>query len=124
MDLFKNAGFSRDSADAKRKAMEEKKARQLKEFESFGKKVRVNHAVWFDALSKTRQYDLFYEWKREVYNGVEKKKTIHMKRWRMDIVLYPPKLKHFITSKKKELRYKPSKTNLRSSAIDFILDKK
>lgn len=104
--------------------VEEKKARQLKEFESFCKKVRVNHAIWLDALSKTKRYDLFYEWKREVHNGLEKKKTVHIGRWKMDIVLYPPKLKHFIRSKKREFRYQPSKTNLRSSAIDFILDKK
>jgi hypothetical protein len=100
------------------------KARQIKEFESFIKKVRVNNSIWFDALSKTRKYDLFYEWKKEKYNSVERKKKVILKRWGMEIVLYPVKLKHFIKEKKKEYRYQPSKINMRESAIDFILNKK
>ena len=46
-----------------------------------------------------------------------------IKGWRIEIVLYPAKLKHFIKEKKKEYRYQPRKSNLRESAIDFILDK-
>jgi hypothetical protein len=100
------------------------KARQAKEFDAFCKKVRVNNRIWFDALSKTKRYDLFYEWRRERHNSVEKKKTVHLKRYKIDIVLYPAKLKYFIKEKKMEFRYQPRKDNLRESAIDFILDKK
>jgi|LakMenE01Jun11ns_1017448.scaffolds.fasta_scaffold9541328_2 hypothetical protein len=100
------------------------KIRQAKEFDSFCKKVRVNNRIWFDALSKTKRYDLFYEWRRESYNSIEKKKHVMLKGWRIEIVLYPAKLKHFIKEKKKEFRYQPKKSNLRESAIDFILDKK
>jgi hypothetical protein len=100
------------------------KIRQAKEFDSFCKKVRVNNRIWFDALSKTKRYDLFYEWRRESYNSIEKKKHVMLKGWRIEIVLYPAKLKHFIKEKKKEFRYQPRKSNLRESAIDFILDKK
>jgi hypothetical protein len=97
--------------------------RQAKEFSSFCKKVRVNNQVWFDALSKTKKYDLFYEWKKEKHNSVERKKKIMLRHWKIEIVVYPAKLKHFIREKKNEFRYKPSKTNLRESAIDFILEK-
>ena len=99
------------------------KVRQAKEFDSFCKKVRVNNRIWFDALTKTKRYDLFYEWRRESYNSVEKKRRVMIKGWRIEIVLYPAKLKHFIKEKKKEYRYQPRKNNLRESAIDFILDK-
>jgi len=100
------------------------KVRQAKEFDSFCKKVRVNNRIWFDALTKTKRYDLFYEWRTEKYNSVEKKRRVMLKGWRMEIVLYPAKLKHFIKEKKKEYRYQPRKGNLRKSAIDFILEKK
>jgi hypothetical protein len=60
----------------------------------------------------------------EKYNSIEKKKHVMLKGWRIEIVVYPAKLKHFIKEKKKEFRYQPRKSNLRESAIDFILDKK
>ena len=100
------------------------KVRQAKEFDAFCKKVRVNNRIWFDALSKTKRYDLFYEWRTEKYNSVEKKKIVRIKMLRMDIAVYPASLKHFIKEKKKEFRYQPKKSNLRESTIDFILDKK
>lgn len=100
------------------------KIRQAKEFDSFCKKVRVNNRIWFDALSKTKRYDLFYEWRTEKYNSVEKKKIVRIKMWRMDIAVYPARLKHFIKEKKQEFRYQPKKSNLRESAIDFLLEKK
>jgi hypothetical protein len=100
------------------------KLRQAKEFDSFCKKVRLNNRIWFDALSKTKRYDLFYEWRSEKYNSVEKKKYVMLRHWKIEIIVYPAKLKHFIKEKKKEFRYQPRKSNLRESAIDFILDKK
>lgn len=100
------------------------KIRQVKEFNAFCKKVRVNNLIWFDALCKTKKYDLFYEWKREKYNSVEKKKLVRLRHWGMEVTIYPAKLKHFIKEKKKEFRYRPNKNNLRESAIDFILDEK
>lgn len=103
---------------------EKTKIRQNKEFESFCKKVSVNNRIWFDALCKTKKYDLFYEWRREKYNGIEKKRLVKLKRWGIEIVVYPAKLKHFIKEKKKEFRYRPNKNNLRESVIDFILDEK
>jgi hypothetical protein len=99
------------------------KVRQAKEFDSFCKKVRVNNRIWFDALSKTKRYDLFYEWRREKYNSVERKRRVMLRGWRIEIVIYPAKLKHFINEKKKEYRYQPSKVNMRESAIDFLLKK-
>lgn len=106
------------------KEEEKNKIRQSKEFESFCKKVRVNNLIWFDALSKTKKYDLFYEWKREKHNSIEKKRLVRLKRWGIEIVVYPPKLKHFIKEKKTEYRYRPNKVNMRESAIDFLLNKK
>ena len=100
------------------------KLRQAKEFDSFCKKVRVNNRIWFDALSKTKRYDLFYEWRTEKYNSIEKKRRVMLRHWKIEIVVYPAKLKHFIKEKKKEFRYQPKKSNLRESAIDFLLEKK
>ena len=100
------------------------KLRQAKEFASFCKKVRVNNRIWFDALSKTKRYDLFYEWRTEKYNSVEKKKLVRLRYWGMDVTIYPAKLKHFIKEKKKEFRYQPKKTYLRESVIDFLLEQK
>ena len=100
------------------------KARQAKEFDAFCKKVRVNNRIWFDALSKTKRYDLFYDWRKEKHTSIEKKKIFKVKMWGMTIPVYPARLKHFIREKSQEFRYQPSKKNLRESAIDFILDKK
>lgn len=100
------------------------KARQAKEFEAFCKKVRVNNRIWFDALSKTKRYDLFYEWRTEKYNSVEKKKVVRIQMWGLDIAVYPARLKHFIKEKKAEFRYQPKKIYLRESRIDFLLEKK
>ena len=100
------------------------KTRQAKEFDAFCKKVRVNNCIWFDALSKTKRYDLFYEWKREKYNSIEKKRLVRIKHWGMTVTVYPANLKHFIREKKKEFRYQPKKTYLRESVIDFLLDQK
>ena len=100
------------------------KLRQAKEFDSFCKKVRVNNRIWFDALSKTKRYDLFYEWRTEKYNSIEKKRRVMLRHWKIEIVVYPAKLKHFIKEKKNEFRYQPKKSNLRESAIDFLLEKK
>lgn len=100
------------------------KLRQAKEFDSFCKKVRVNNRIWFDALSKTKRYDLFYEWRTEKYNSIEKKRRVMLRHWKIEIVVYPAKLKHFIKEKKKEFRYQPKKTYLRESVIDFLLEQK
>lgn len=100
------------------------KIKHEKEFNSFCKKVRINNRIWFDALSKNQQYDLFYEWKREKYNSPDKKKTIRNKYLRINTVIYPAKIKHFIREKMKEFRYTPKKKNLRDSKLDFILEKK
>ena len=99
-----------------------KKIKHEKEFNSFCKKVRVNNRIWFDALSKTQQYDLFYEWKREKYNRINSQILISNSLL-IRTIIYPAKLKHFIREKMKEFRYSPRKLNLRNSKIDFILEK-
>lgn len=60
------------------------KLRQVKEFNTFCKKVRVNNLIWFDALCKTKKYNLFYEWRREKYNSVEKKRLVRLRHWGME----------------------------------------
>ena len=101
------------------------KIRQSKEFDSFCKKVRVNNRIWFDALSKNRKYDLFYEWKFEKYNSVDKKVKLRPRGFSgFEIVIYPAKLKHFIKEKMREFKYQPIKSNLRHSVIEYILENK
>ena len=43
---------------------EKKKRQHEKELKSFRNKMGQN-IVWFDSLSKTKQFDLLFQWKKE-----------------------------------------------------------
>ena len=85
----------------------EKKRRQHeKELNSFRNKMG-KHIVWFDSLSKTKQYDLLFGWKREKNSNklqAPEEKTIlrpvyvgyRRKMVKQKITSYPASLKHFI----------------------------
>lgn len=118
----------------------EKKRRQHeKELNSLRNKMGSN-IVWFDSLSKGKQYDILFGWKRIIYmNKLTKpqyikvskrvpidptrlygrKKTIN----RMELI-YPPSLKHFIQDCKKNIRYQPMVQNIRQTTIDILLKEK
>lgn len=113
----------------------EKKRRQHeKELKSLRNKMSGSNIVWFDSLTKTKQYDLLFAWKREKnINRLEKpvvrkvrRRVLHNNRfvyqW-VDVISYPTNIKYFIKKVKSVPGFRPSVTNLRQSAIDLILNK-
>jgi len=118
---------------------EKKKRQHEKELVSFRNKMGSN-IVWFDSLSKRKQYDLLFGWKRvrhmdkrtkpeyvEISKRVPvdptrpygKKKIIKVLELR-----YPPSLKHYIKTCKKARIYQPRIQNVRQAAIDILLNSK
>lgn len=114
----------------------EKKRRQHeKELNSFRNKMGSN-IVWFDSLSKTKQYDLLFGWKREKSSNKlehpEEKTIIKVVRvgWgkrmrtKEKVTNYPASLKHFIEKCKQNPNFRPSVTKVRDTAIDILLNSK
>jgi hypothetical protein len=113
----------------------EKKRRQHeKELKSFRNKMGKN-IVWFDSLSKTKQYDLLFSWKREKNNNKLEKpeqKTIlrpyrtgfRTKMIKQKINSYPASLKHFIIKCRVSPNFQPHRTKVRDAAIDILLNSK
>jgi hypothetical protein len=118
----------------------EKKRRQNeKELVSFRNKMGSN-IVWFDSLSKRKQYDLLFGWKRlkhmnnrtkPEYVKVNKRVPIDPTRpygkIKMVVVAeirYPASLKHYIKECKKTRMYQPIVQNVRQATIDILLNSK
>jgi hypothetical protein len=113
----------------------EKKRRQHeKELKSFRNKMGKN-IVWFDSLSKTKQYDLLFSWKREKENNklqAPEQKTIlrpsfigfKRKMIKQKITSYPSSLKHFIVKCRVNPQFQPHRTRVRDAAIDILLNSK
>jgi hypothetical protein len=91
--------------------------------------------VWFDSLSKTKQYDLLFSWKREKENNklqAPEQKTIlrpsfigfKRKMIKQKITSYPASLKHFIIKCRVNPQFQPSRTKVRDAAIDILLNSK
>jgi hypothetical protein len=114
---------------------EKKKRQHEKELKSFRNKMGQN-IVWFDSLSKTKQFDLLFQWKKEKKNN---KLTIPEKTfvrrlqldssWRrttkwVEITKYPPNLKYFIQERKHSRMFTPNISNVRQATIDLLLNKK
>lgn len=106
---------------------EKKKRQHEKELKSFRNKMGQN-IVWFDSLSKTKQFDLLFQWKKEKKNN---KLTIPEKTfvWRraikwVEITKYPPNLKYFIKERKNSRMFTPNIANVRQTTIDILLNKK
>lgn len=94
----------------------EKKRRQHeKELKSFKNKLGSN-IVWFDSLSKRKQYDILFRWKSEKY--IKKNVTVPKRSLSYKLSkIYPANIKHY-------RRYKPSIVDLRQTTIDLLLNKK
>lgn len=111
----------------------EKKRRQHeKELKSLRNKMSGQNLVWFDSLTKTKQFDLLFAWKREKNMNRKKKPVVRKVRQRVvinkkftykwvDVLSYPANIKYFIKKTKSVPGFRPSVTNLRQSAIDLIL---
>ena len=113
----------------------EKKRRQHeKELNSFRNKMG-KHIVWFDSLSKTKQYDLLFGWKREKSSNklqAPEEKTILRPTWvsfrrkmvKEKVNSYPVSFKHFIVKCRVNPQFQPSRTKVRDAAIDILLNSK
>jgi hypothetical protein len=86
-------------------------------------------------LSKTKQYDLLFSWKREKENNklqAPEQKTIlrpsfigfKRKMIKQKITSYPASLKHFIIKCRVNPQFQPSRTKVRDAAIDILLNSK
>lgn len=90
--------------------------------------------VWFDSLSKTKQYDLLFGWKREKSsNKLEQpeQKTIlrpfrvgYRTMIKQTTTSYPASLKHFIIKCRVNPNFQPHRTKVRDAAIDILLNSK
>ena len=113
----------------------EKKRRQHeKELISFRNKMGSN-IVWFDSLSKTKQYDLLFGWKREKSSNKlqsPEDKIIFKRTWvgyrrkmvKEKVTSYPVSFKHFIVKCRVNPNFQPSRTKVRDAAIDILLNSK
>lgn len=109
---------------------EKNKRKNQKKLKSFRNKMGTN-IVWFDSLTKQKQYDLLFEWEHEKYRKRFITKPIKQKKRKLvrtlgrrrienvEITIYPANLKHFIREAK--LRYKPSVVRVRETTIDLLL---
>ncbi len=111
---------------------EKKKRQHEKELKSLRNKMGKN-LVWFDSLSKRKQYDVLFLWKKNKYkNYLKKPSTRYVKRYSyikggysiIKVIDYPPNLKHFISELKLKGKFRVSKSRFRDSVIDLILNEK
>ena len=94
-----------------------------------------SNIVWFDSLTKQRQYDLLFEWEQEKWKKrfitkptTQKKPELKIinrryKRVMVDVIVYPDNLKYFIREVKssRRSRYKVNVDRVRNAAIDILL---
>lgn len=106
----------------------QKKIRKLeKELNSLKNKLDGSNLIWFNSLTKERQFDFLIEWKREKWNkrNIQKpkeiKKYIHYNRTLKVISIYPSSLKHFIKDCRFKMKYKPSISKYRDTFIESLL---
>ncbi len=112
----------------------EKKRRQHeKELKSLRNKMGKN-IIWFDALNKTQQYDVLFKWKREKYRNTittPQKKTLikrvggytngrfQIVNKKVEVISYPPNLKHFLNNLKPYFSVSVSK--MREAQLKHLL---
>jgi hypothetical protein len=112
---------------------EKKKRQHEKELKSFRNKMGQN-IVWFDSLTRTKQFDLLFQWKREKHSNnlilpeksFVRKLQLDSNTWRrttkwVEVTKYPPNLKHFINDRKKSRMFLTNIVNIRQATIDLLL---
>jgi hypothetical protein len=118
---------------------EKKKRKNKKELNSLRNKMGSN-IVWFDSLSKTKQYDILFGWKKIKYKNTITKPEYRKVAKRVPIdplrpwgrkkmvqvmeLKYPASLKHFIKECRESNLFKPIVQNVRQTTIDIILNEK
>lgn len=115
---------------------EKKKRQHQKELKSLKNKMSGINLVWFNSLTKEKQYDFLFEWKEEKKtNTLKKPEVIYIRKrvWSyldinkfelIKVIKYPPSLKHFIEKSKNKIRYRSFKNRQRDAMIDILLNNK
>jgi hypothetical protein len=112
----------------------EKKRRQHeKELNSLRNKMGKN-IIWFDALSKTQQYDVLFRWKKEKHRNTltqPQKKTLIKRvggytngrfttiKKKIEVISYPPNFKYFLKNIKPYFSVSVSK--MREAQLKHLL---
>lgn len=112
----------------KQLSTKEKKIRKLKkELKSLRNKLTGYDLIWFNSLTKERQFDFLIEWKREKWNKkniespIKKDFFSHYRRKIITFKVYPASLKKFTKECRSKMKYKPSISKYRDSFIDSLL---
>lgn len=118
---------------------ERKERKHKKELKSLRNKMSGPNLIWFDSLSKRRQYDFLFAWKEEKFSNKLEKPVVEYRKMRgfygpmglssgtpgrVKIIKYPPSLKHFIKSKRGRGKWKIKISDFRNSAINILLNSK
>jgi hypothetical protein len=109
--------------------LEKKKSQHEKELKSFRNRMCGSNLIWFDSLSKKRQYDLLFEWKFEKHSNKIQKPEVRFVRKRkpyrkfelIKVINYPANLKYFIREKRNQNRWRVQTSAIRNAAIDILL---
>lgn len=100
---------------------ERKKRQHKKELKSLENKMSTENLIWFRSLSLEKKYDFLFAWKHEK-NKNKLKNVKKIRKWGVDIKLYPPSLKHFIKKLKKSRKFRTNTMKKRKVTIDLILN--
>lgn len=117
-----------------------KKKKQLqhnKELKSLRNKMGSN-IVWFDSLSKTKQFDILFAWKKKKFSNklqkpeyvlVNKRVLVDPKRpygrykfVKESTLKYPVSLKYFILECRNLPNFQPHINKIRENTIDLLLN--
>lgn len=113
---------------------EKKKRQHKKELNSLRNKMGQNLA-WFDSLRTDSKWTFLFLWKSEkkrnklkVPTKVKVSKRVftggRVRIEKVDVIHYPPSLKHFIKKMKQYPRFQPTIKNLRNTTIELLLKNK
>lgn len=114
-----------------------KKRHHEKELKSFKNKLGPN-TVWFNSLTKEKQFDILFLWKKhKKFNKLTKPEWVKKSKrvpldpnrpWcrktlkKVKELEYPPSLKHFIKNIMYDRRFRPKTQDIRNTTITLLLN--
>lgn len=118
---------------------EKRKRKHEKELNTLRNKMGPN-LVWFNSLSRGKQFDILFLWKKEKYKNKLTKPEYKLISQRVPIdpsrpwgkkrivkkmiLKYPASLKHFLISCRANPMFSPTKERVRETTIEILLNKK
>ncbi len=119
---------------------EKKKRQHTKELKSLTNQLSGSNLIWFQSLTREKQFDLLFMWKKHKHENKTKsvqivyrpvKEPIDPKRpWGLKKIVkkrflqYPASLKHFIKSCRLKPLFTISRQRVRETAIEILLKNK